>query len=112
MLWRSLCMGPALAALPLFAPLAAQHPSTHTLIVGGGGALGCQGPEDPPTLSGGVLASAQLDLTYDQTTRELTLVVTNQSTVVAGEPNPVVTDISFNTPAGTVTGATLLSQSA
>lgn len=101
-----------LTALALIAPLAAQNLTTHSLTVGGAGALGCQGPEDPPTLSNGTLASAQLDLTYEQATHQLTLVVTNTSLVVAGEPNPVVTDVGLNVPPGTITSATLLSQNA
>jgi hypothetical protein len=61
-------------------------------------------------LSGGTLASGTVDFEYFQATHVLRLVVTNTSPVTVGVPNPLITRIYFNAPAGTVDSATLLSQ--
>lgn len=94
----------------LAASLAAQ-PTTQSLTIGGSGARGCQGPENPPLLSDGTPASADFDFTYDAATHVLSLVVANTSPVTRGVPNPLITRLAFNLPHGAVTGVTLLSQS-
>ncbi|MFO1053002.1 MAG: hypothetical protein U1F36_12380 [Planctomycetota bacterium] len=105
-LLASLVLASGVATL---APLAAQV-TTNSLAIGGAGAIGCQGSEDPPTLSEGVPASAQFDVTYDPATHRMTLTVTNTSDVVANQANPVLTRIFLNTPPGALTGALLVSQ--
>lgn len=100
----ALCLGLAL-------PLAAQT-TTNTLTIGEAGATGCQGLQDPPTLTGGVPASARYTLTFDQSTRRLTLTIDNTSAIVAGEATPLLTKAFLNLPSDTVTHAILVSQSA
>lgn len=101
----------AVLSLLLPAALCAQV-TTNTLTIGEAGAIGCQGPSDPPTLTGGVLASATYTLSYDQATRRMTLTIDNTSTVVSGEATPLLTKAFLNLPADTVTHAILVSQSA
>lgn len=99
----------ALAALTAVLPLKAQ-PTTQSLVIGGGGARGCQGTQDPPQLSNGTIATATFDFTYDDITHVLTLVVSNSSPVTTGVPNPLITRMAFNLPHEAVTGVRLLSQ--
>lgn len=84
--------------------------TTQSLTIGGGGARGCQGNEDPPRLSNGTLASATLDFGYDARTHVLDLVVANTSPVTSGTPNPLLTHLAFNLPHDAVTAVDLLSQ--
>jgi hypothetical protein len=84
--------------------------SDASTTVGGAGAFGCQGSSNPPTLTGGVLASADFDFTYDQNTRRLTLVVSNTSAVTTNVPNPLITEVYFNLPEGVVDSVALISQ--
>ncbi|MBI5851554.1 MAG: hypothetical protein HZB39_11110 [Planctomycetes bacterium] len=98
----ALCLGLAL-------PLAAQT-TTNTLTIGEAGATGCQGPGDPPALTGGVLASARFEVGYDEATRRMTLVVSNTSAVVGGDATPLLTEAYLNLPHGAVTTALLVSQ--
>lgn len=96
-----------IASTLLLAALAPAQ-STYCLPIGSASAHGCQDPL-APTLTGGVIATADLDYAYDASSGVLTLFVANTSPVVAGQTNPVITAITFNVPAG-VTGATLTTQ--
>lgn len=89
---------------------ARAQPSTHSLSIGGAGARGCQGTEDPPALSDGTLATATLDFSYDAMSHVLEVVVANTSPVTPRVPNPLVTRIACNLPHEAVTAVTLLSQ--
>src|SRR5262245_24098553 len=97
------------APLFLAAGLAAQI-TTASVQLGGPGALGSQGG-DPPVLSdSSTVATGTLDFTYDSSTGQLTVVVTNTTADVPGNPNPLMSEIFFNAPQGAVTGMTLQSQ--
>ncbi|MCR9244769.1 MAG: hypothetical protein NXI31_07040 [bacterium] len=85
--------------------------TTACLPIGTNGALGCQSTS-APTLTNGVVATGTIDYSYDAATSQLTVRVTNTSPVVANEDNPVITQIAFSFPFQTVSGATLLSQTA
>ena len=100
------------APLLLLSLVATAHAqvSDELLVIGGSEALGCQNSAQPPELSNGTLASARIRLVYDASTAILTLEVVNDSPVVPGEPNPLLTQIALNLPANTVTGASLISQ--
>ncbi|MBK8977448.1 MAG: hypothetical protein IPM29_16170 [Planctomycetes bacterium] len=107
----SLVLATLLAALQL-APAPAAQVTTASLRIGGIDAVGCQGADDPPTLTGGVPASAELDLAYDQAALRLTLTVTNTSAVLPGQATPLLTRLFLNLPPGAITGATLAGQTA
>lgn len=92
--------------------LLAAATTAQSVAVGGLGTYGCQGPSDPPTITGGVLASGTVAFAYDATTHVLTLDVDNTSAVVPGQPNPQIHHVFFNVPDGAVTGAVLNGQSA
>ena len=96
-------------ALAAAIPCATQA-TTQSLTIGGSGARGCQGQEDPPWLSNGTLATATFDFSYDAHTHVLDLVVANTSPVTHGVPNPLITRIAFNLPHHAVADVTLLSQ--
>lgn len=85
--------------------------STNSLSIGGLSAPGCQGGDDPPTLSGGVPAGATYDVSYDPSTSRMTLTVTNTSPIVADQATPLLTRIFLNTPPGAISAATLIQQS-
>ncbi|HZN37675.1 MAG TPA: hypothetical protein VFD82_02670 [Planctomycetota bacterium] len=88
--------------------LALSFPALGQQVVVDNLGFGCQA--GGPVLSGGTLASGTVDFEYLQATHVLRLVVTNTSQVTVGVPNPLITRIYFNAPAGTVDSATLLSQ--
>jgi hypothetical protein len=95
--------------LLLATSLAAQI-TTASVQLGGPGALGSQGG-DPPVLSdSSTVATGTLDFTYDSSTGQLIVVVTNTTVDVPGNPNPLMSEIFFNAPQGAVTGMTLQSQ--
>lgn len=96
----------AITAMPAFAQI-----TTSEVDLGAAGAFGCQGTANPPTLTGGILASAHLVFTYDASLARLRLEVENTSPVVPGQPNPLIAQLLFNTPHLAVTGLQLLSQS-
>jgi hypothetical protein len=98
----------SIAALPI---LGSAQVTEHTVLLGGGSAVGCQNSTVPPTLDDGVtVGTAQLDFRYDASTAILELSVTNTSPDVPGTPNPVITQVAFNLPVGTVQSIELLSQ--
>lgn len=78
--------------------------------IGGPGALGSEGG-DPPTLSGGSVATGTISYRYDSSTGLLDVTVANTSPQILGEVNPLITRIYFNLPYLAVTGATLRGQS-
>ncbi|HED65523.1 MAG TPA: hypothetical protein ENJ09_08200 [Planctomycetes bacterium] len=97
----------SLAALPSLAS------AQKTVTVGGEGAWACATSNSPATLSDGITeASADLTFDWDASTHTLWLTVENTSPVEIGVPNPLITSIYFNLPAGAVDDITLLSQSA
>jgi len=100
-----LAFGLALLAAPVHA-----GSTSESLAIGGPGTFGCQGPDDPPTLGGGVPASGTIDYAYDDGSGILTLTVANTSEVTAGVPNPLITRVWINLPHLAVSGVTLLSQ--
>lgn len=91
---------------------AAQSVSSDVVSLGTLGSKGCQNSDNPPTLSDGTHATADVGYTYDRTTQRLTLTVANTSPVTAGVQNPLITEIFFNIPDLAVNGATLVSQTA
>jgi hypothetical protein len=109
---RSVLAAPAfLIALSLVAGPSLAGTTSESLAIGGLGTTGCQGPEDPPTLGGGVLASGTIGYAYDEATGILTLTVANDSPVTMGVPNPLITKVWINLPHLAVSGVSLLSQS-
>ncbi|HET6202747.1 MAG TPA: hypothetical protein VFI25_08085 [Planctomycetota bacterium] len=105
-LFLFLCAGALLAS-------ARAGVTTATKTVGGPGDFSSCGTANPPTLCDGVTqASATFQISYDDVTKVLVLVVTNTSPVTAGVPNPLLSQIYFNVPAFAATGLTLLSQTA
>ncbi|MCA8974664.1 MAG: hypothetical protein KDC98_08075 [Planctomycetes bacterium] len=105
---NSLILAASVALLP---GLTRGQSTTAFLPIGYSGAYGCQS-SSAPVITGGVVAHGAIDFIYDAGTAMLTVRVTNQSPIVAGETNPVITRIAFNFPAGAVTGASLIGQSA
>lgn len=101
-------------AQTLVPPRALLELTDQTLIVGDeASAAGCQLPGvQPPRLSDGTKASGQLTFSYSELTHILTVVVENDSEVVHGVANPVITQVAFNLPLGAVLGADLVSQTA
>jgi hypothetical protein len=98
-------------SLLLVASAGIAQVTTHHLVVGGNGALGCQPHgQNPPLLNEGSEASGTIELRYDAATGVLDLRVTNTSTVVPQVPNPLVSDVALNLPAGAVASAELLAQ--
>jgi hypothetical protein len=79
------------------------------MTIGGAGAFGSEGG-DPPVLNNGTMATGQMMFAYDDVANTLTLIVSNDSPVVPGEPNPLITDIFFNVPYLACTAITLNSQ--
>ena len=96
----------AICALFLASNTTAQSIS---IPVGVAGTTGCQGPGNPPPLTGGALGMGILHYSYDASLARLTLVLQNITPVVPGQMTALVTDAYFNLPAG-ITGATLLTQ--
>lgn len=96
-----------LASVPVTAQI-----SEASRSVGGLGAWGCQNDRNPPTLSDGTLATGTYDIAYDSSTGRLTLVVTNTSPVTPRVQNPLITDVYLNLPAGAITRARLVGQTA
>jgi hypothetical protein len=87
--------------------LAAQD---SVILIGGPGSYGSNGTFNPAYLSDNVTkASARLVFHWDAMTSQLTLTVENTSLGKPGIPNPVLTDVFFNVPAG-ITGLSLMSQ--
>lgn len=87
-------------ALAFATATSAQTTTTHTLVIGGTEALGCQGQSNAALLTGGLPVTGQLDFIYDSSTHILTLVVSNTSPVLQRTPNPLITCIGFNLPGG------------
>ncbi len=100
-----------LAALSLAASLDAQVTQV-AVAIGGQDAVGCQGDDNPPSLTGGVPASGIVDFTYDQSTQRLTLIVTNTSEVIDHQATPLLTRVYLNTPPGAIDSLTLVGQTA
>jgi len=99
------------ASLSLVASAGIAQVTTHNLVVGGAGAVGCQPHgQNPPLLNEGTEASGTIELRYDAATGGLQLRVTNTSTVVPLVPNPLVSELALNLPMGAVTRAELASQ--
>jgi hypothetical protein len=67
--------------------------------------------KDGPVLAAGTPASGALSFDYDAAAAVLRVTVTNTSRVFAGVPNPLITEIWFCAPAGTVDRARLVEQS-
>lgn len=99
-----------LALSGLTSAVLAQSPTTDVASLGVLGSKGCQNSDNPPTLSDGTLATADVAFTYDRNAKQLTVVVTNTSPVTAGVQNPLITDVFFNLPAGALTSLSLVSQ--
>ncbi|MCA8951713.1 MAG: hypothetical protein KDE27_19550 [Planctomycetes bacterium] len=99
----------AAVLLALANPMFAQS-SNSCLPIGKHGAFGCQDPNSP-VITNGVVATGDVDLTYDPNTGLLDIVVENTSPIVSGETNPVITRLAFNLPSGTVDAVHLVSQS-
>ena len=103
-------IGYALILLACLTPLTQGGTSQATIQIGGPGSCSSEGFDDPGLLSDGLTeASATLDLTLDTDANTLMVVVTNTSPVLVGVPNPLLTDVFFNTPLA-VTGMSLASQ--
>ena len=102
---------PALAVVASSTLLAAQT-STATTHIGVKGSYGCQNNANPPTLTGGVRASASLAFAYDAATGRLAVTATNTSPVTKGVANPLLTQLYFNLPQRAVTSIRLVSQTA
>ena len=97
-------------ALGCFAAAGLQaQVSTHTLEIGGAGAQGCQLPGNPPLLTGGVPAAAEMLFSYDRSTAILDLTVTNTSPVLGGDATPVITKLYLNLPTWAISSASLIS---
>jgi hypothetical protein len=90
-------------ALGLAAPLATAQ--SVAVPVDGSACTGTGAVLDAGTAASGLLAFA-----YDANTAVLTVTVTNTSPVTVGVPNPLIDDIFFSAPAGTVTSAALTGQ--
>lgn len=93
-------------ALLTASALTAQSTTAATTI--DTGSVGCQAT--PGLLTGDVAVGATATVTYDSSTGELQLDVTNDTPIIAGEATAVITDICFNLPAGAITGASLINQ--
>lgn len=96
-----------LALLLCVTAVTAQNTTASTTVDASG--IGCQAT--PGLLTGDVAVEATATVDYNSATGELQLTVANDTPNVAGEDNAVITEIYLNLPAGTVTGATLTSQS-
>jgi hypothetical protein len=84
--------------------------TTDSITIGGVGSLSSAGSSNPGMLDDGItVASATYVFTLDTGANTLKLVVTNTSPVLVGVPNPLLTDIFFNTPSQ-VTAVILASQ--
>ena len=62
-------------------------------------------------LSNGTRATAFCDITYDNVSHIVTLDVVNDSPVVPGVPNPILTQLAINLPQGAITSVGALTQS-
>lgn len=82
--------------------------SQTTVPIGGPGTKGLQ-QGNPPELSDASLATGEITYAWDGVD-QLTVTVANTTAQVAGEENPVITDVYFNVPNGTVSAMTLVSQ--
>jgi hypothetical protein len=102
----------ALAAISLTSSAVAQAVSSDVVVLGTFGSKGCQNADNPPTLSDGSPATADLGYSFDRTTGRLTLTVSNTTPVTPGVQNPLITAVYFNLPDLAITSATLLSQTA
>ena len=97
----------ALGALALFPAVAAAQAE---ISIGGSGSFGSNGSFDPGTLDDGItVATARFTFTLDAGNSQLEVLVENTSPVLVGVPNPVLTDVYFNTPAA-ITGMSIASQ--
>ncbi len=80
------------------------------IVIGGANSFGSNGSSNPGTLDDGITeASARFVFHLDTLASQLTLTVENTSEVLAGIPNPVLTDIFFNVPTA-ITGMSIASQ--
>jgi hypothetical protein len=93
-------------AVSLASVAVAQTTTAGTLVNQQG--LSCQGSSG--VLTGGVAVNSFAQATYNRATGVLVLSIENQNPIVAGQANPVIRQIFLNFPAGTITGATLVSQ--
>jgi hypothetical protein len=98
-----------LADILVFALFAGAAATQSVVSVGPTGSFGCQA--GGPVLSGGALAAADVSFDYDAVNARLHVTVTNTSPITTGVPNPLVTQVFWNVPEDTVTGATLAAQS-
>ncbi|HKB15090.1 MAG TPA: hypothetical protein VKF62_03445, partial [Planctomycetota bacterium] len=95
----------------LLAPMARAGVTSIVKTIGEPGGASCCESGSRPTLCDGVTpATADVAFTYDDATHTLTLLVENTSPVTSGVPNPLLTALYFNVPAGAVTGLSLVSQ--
>lgn len=95
-----------LSLVASFSSVAVAQTTAGTLINQQG--LSCQGSSG--VLTGGVAVNSFAQATYTRSTGVLVLSIDNQNPIVAGQANPVIRQIFLNFPAGTITGATLVSQ--
>jgi hypothetical protein len=106
-----------LAGLLTTLTLQGQGPTTNPVTtavveVGIPGAISCQDGNTITALTNGVLARATLTYTFDRDSGLLDLVVENNSPIVPGEENPMITEINFNIPTGAVLSVNLVGQTA
>lgn len=93
------------AALTLGVTAPAQVTTAQVPLGGAGGYStddGCLRTIDPPQLSDGTVGTGTMTFRYDQATHKLTVTVDNTSPVTAGVDNPLITQVYFNIPAGTI----------
>lgn len=101
---RTLVAGLLLGSGSLFAQ------SSAGISIGGPFSCSSEGFDNPARLADGITeASALLIFTLDNAEAELTVSVTNTSPVLAGVPNPVISQVYFNAPSA-ITGMSLLAQ--
>src|SRR5262245_26593620 len=97
-------LGAAMFSIAALSTFLSGQTTQQTVLLGGDHAVGCQNSTVPPTLEDGVtVGTAQLDFTYDSSTAVLQLDVTNTSPDVPGAANPLIVQVAFNLPQGTVT---------
>jgi hypothetical protein len=81
----------------------------QVIVDSGGFACGLDGPA---ALDNGAAAAAVVQFDYSQAEARLDVTVTNTSPIQPDVPSPLITHVYFNVPAGTVSTATLLTQTA
>ncbi len=96
----------------LLAGTAAATVTNATVSIGGLGGFTSCGAQNPPVICDGVTpATADVEFEYNDgvSPPTLSLTVANTSPVTAGVANPLITNIYFNVPLGTVSNLTLVS---